>query len=221
MDKIIIIGGLGTAIVIGEAINHAKNNFGTKAEFIGLLNDAEETTIHGYPVLGTLDKAPELAREGYKFLFTIYKMGGQPERIKRFRDLNIPDESLYTFIHPLSFVSPSVKLSPGVVVMPNVSVSCGTEIGKCSLVMSNVSIGHDNTIHEHCFFTANSCLGSYLDIQEGVWVGMNSTIRGKQTIGKHAAIGIGSVVVKDIPENELWIGSPARFHKSVHDKITM
>jgi len=221
MDKVIIIGGSGAAIVIGEAINHAKEKFGLNAEFVGLLNDADVSEINGVPVLGKTADAANFIKEGYKFLFTIYKMGGQPDRIKLFRDLKIPDESMFTFVHPLSFVSPSVKLAPGVVVMPNASISCGTKIGKCCLIMSNVTIGHDNNIDEHCFFTASSCLGSYLEIEEGVWVGMNATIRGKQKIGKHSAIGIGSIVTKDVPENELWIGSPAKFHKSVNDKITM
>lgn len=221
MDKVIIVGGSGAAIVIGEAINQAKEKFGLDVEFVGLLNDADVPEIDGVPVLGKTADAVKFIDEGYKFLFTIYKMGGQPERIKLFRDLNIPNQSMFTFVHPLAFVSPSVKLAPGVVVMPNASISQGTEIGKCCLIMSNVTIGHDNTIGEHCFFTASSCLGSYLDIEEGVWVGMNTTIRGKQKIGKHSAIGIGSIVTKDIPENELWIGSPAKFHKFVNEKITM
>lgn len=221
MDKVIIIGGSGASIVIGEAINHAKNKFNLEAEFVGLLNDAEDEEIRGFPVLGKLSDISKFVTQGYKFLFTIYKMGGQPERIELFRSLNIPEENLFTFVHPLAFVSPSVHLSPGCVVMPNASISSGTKLGHCSLVMSNTSIGHDNDIKEHCFFTANSCLGSYLSIGIGVWVGMNATLRGKQTIGNYSAIGIGSVLVKDVPENQLWLGNPAKFHKNVSEKITM
>ena len=149
MDKVVIIGGSGAAIVIGEAINHANEKFGLNAKFVGLLNDAPEKEVRGYPVLGKLDDALKFVGKGYKFLFTIYKMGGQPERIKRFRNLNIPKENMFTFVHPLSFVSPSVVLSPGVVIMPNVSISSGTSIGMCTLIMSNCSIGHDNEIEEH------------------------------------------------------------------------
>lgn len=221
MDKIIIIGGSGASIVIGEAINHAKNMYGTKAEFVGLLNDADLKEINGYPVLGTLNDIDKFIAEGYKFLFTIYKMGGQQQRIAKFESLNIPKDQLFTFVHPQSFVSPSVKLSPGVVIMPNVSISAGTSIGTCSLVMSNCTIGHDNNIEKHCFFTVNSCIGSYITMGKGVWIGMNATIRGKQNIGNYSAIGIGSVVVQDIPKGELWLGVPAKFHKSVYDKINM
>jgi sugar O-acyltransferase (sialic acid O-acetyltransferase NeuD family) len=220
MDKVIIIGGSGAAIVIGEAINDAKEKFNAKAEFIGLLNDADDE-IRGYPVLGKLKDVKKFIDKGYKFLFTIYKMGGQPERIKLFKSLNIPPENLFTFIHPLAFVSPSVSLDSGCVVMPNASISAGTKIGVCSLIMSNTSIGHDNKINDHCFFTANSCVGSHVNIGTGVWVGMNATIRGKQKIGNYAAIGIGSILVKDVPDSELWLGSPAKFHKKVSEEITM
>lgn len=34
-------------------------------------------------------------------------------------------------------------------------------------------------------------------------------------IGKGAVIGAGSVVTKNIPENEIWAGNPAKFIKKV------
>jgi acetyltransferase-like isoleucine patch superfamily enzyme len=34
---------------------------------------------------------------------------------------------------------------------------------------------------------------------------------GGVTIGENAMIGAGSLVTKDIPDNELWYGSPAKF----------
>ena len=48
-----------------------------------------------------------------------------------------------------------------------------------------------------------------------VHVGKNATIfsnvivRDQTTIGSSAVIGMGSVVTKNVPEGELWIGSPA------------
>lgn len=41
----------------------------------------------------------------------------------------------------------------------------------------------------------------------------NVTILPHVKIGKHAVIGAGSVVTKDVPENEVWVGNPARFLK--------
>jgi len=47
-------------------------------------------------------------------------------------------------------------------------------------------------------------------IKRGASLGANATILGGITIGEHALIGAGSVVTKDVPAGETWIGNPAR-----------
>jgi len=47
-------------------------------------------------------------------------------------------------------------------------------------------------------------------IKEGAFIGMNSIILKGVTIGKHSIVGAGSVVTKDIPDNEIWAGNPAK-----------
>lgn len=52
-------------------------------------------------------------------------------------------------------------------------------------------------------------------IGKNVWIGSNSTILPGVSIGDNAVIGAGSVVTKDIPENMIAVGSPARVIKSI------
>lgn len=54
-----------------------------------------------------------------------------------------------------------------------------------------------------------------IHICEGVWIGSFAIILGGVTIGKHAVIGAGAVVTKDVPEYEVWCGVPARFIKKI------
>lgn len=42
-------------------------------------------------------------------------------------------------------------------------------------------------------------------------IGANATILCGVTIGEGALIGAGSVVTKDVPANEVWVGNPAKF----------
>jgi len=44
-----------------------------------------------------------------------------------------------------------------------------------------------------------------------VHIGLNATTRENTTIGKNATLGMGSVLTKDIGENEIWVGNPAKF----------
>ena len=59
-----------------------------------------------------------------------------------------------------------------------------------------------------------------IHIGNNVWIGSNSTVLAGVTIGDNAVIGAGSVVTKDIPENMIAVGSPARVIKSIFDCVT-
>jgi len=53
-------------------------------------------------------------------------------------------------------------------------------------------------------------------IENNVWVGMNCIILKGVHIGKNAVIAAGSVVTKDVQENSLYGGNPARFIKEIY-----
>lgn len=220
--KVLIAGGSGAAMVIGQSIIDAKLRGYYEYEFHGFINDRNEVkSINGYPIKGGFSDIPKFKKEGYCFISAIHKIGGQELRAALFDRYKLDDEDFATFIHPLAYVAPDVNINRGVAILANSSISPGTTIGAMTLVMNNVSIGHDNKIGENCFITANSCLGSYLSIGKGVWIGLNATVLGKLSIGDYSAVGAGSVITKSIADNELWIGNPGRFHKSVSDKINM
>jgi len=52
-------------------------------------------------------------------------------------------------------------------------------------------------------------------IKDNVWVGMNCLIMKGTTIGENSIIAAGSLVVKDIPDNCLYGGHPARLIKTL------
>ena len=52
-------------------------------------------------------------------------------------------------------------------------------------------------------------------IKQGAWIGGHCIILKGVTIGEKAVVGAGSVVTKDIPDNEVWGGNPAHFLKKL------
>lgn len=54
-----------------------------------------------------------------------------------------------------------------------------------------------------------------IKIGRNAFIGANSIILKGVVIGKNAIVGAGSVVSKDIPDDEIWAGNPARFIKKV------
>lgn len=57
-----------------------------------------------------------------------------------------------------------------------------------------------------------------ITIEDGVWIGANSTVCGGVTIGKNSIIGAGSVVNKNIPSNVIAVGNPCRVLRKITEK---
>ena len=93
----------------------------------------------------------------------------------------------------------------------NVTVKCGVFIWDGITVEDDVHIGPNVTFtndlyprSKHKFELARTIL------KKGSSIGANATIIAGITIGESALIGAGSVVTKNVPNNELWMGNPAR-----------
>ena len=52
-------------------------------------------------------------------------------------------------------------------------------------------------------------------IDDGAFVGTRSIILKGVRIGKNAVVGAGSVVICDVPDNQVWSGNPAKFVKNI------
>ena len=215
--KVLILGGLGNGSVIANALIHAANLGFTEYSFEGFLNDRTQVgdLIESHPVLGRISDISKFIEKDYYFINTILRIDGQKERLSMFENLKIPDNRLATFIHPMAYVAPNVILSPGTVIMPQVSVSSGTKFGKSCIVMVGATVGHDNNIGDYTHIAAQACVGAYIKIGIGVHVGLNATIRENLTIGKFSTIGMGSVLTKDVGEEEIWVGNPAKYLRKI------
>lgn len=211
--KVAILGGLGNGAVVAAAIEHARRMGATDLEVAGFLNDRTPVgeKIDMFPVIGKVEDAKRLLDEGYWFINTILRIDGNRERIAMFEALNIPDDRLATFVHPMAYVAPSVQLGAGCIIMPQVAMSPGSKLGKGCIMMVGATMGHDNIVGDFCHIAAQACVGSYLRIGKGVHIGFNATIRENLTIGDNATLGQGAVLLKNMGGNEIWVGNPAKF----------
>ena len=102
-----------------------------------------------------------------------------------------------------------------------VDIGKGVEIGDNCIIQAFVSIppgwkiGNDVFIGPHaCFANDRVPKGDWKiqggEVKDGAWIGMNASIGAGLTIGENAGVGMGSVVLKDIPDGEVWVGNPAR-----------
>lgn len=60
--------------------------------------------------------------------------------------------------------------------------------------------------------------GGFPVIGDNVYIASNSTVIGNVRIGNNVIVGAGSVVTKDIPDNSVVVGNPARVLRQISDK---
>lgn len=99
-----------------------------------------------------------------------------------------------------------------VVIGNNVTLKCGVYIWDGIYIEDDVFVGPSvafmNNKYPRSKKYPQKHIGAY--VEKGVSFGANSTIMGEIRIGRYALIGAGSVVTKNVPNNTLWMGNPAR-----------
>ena len=95
----------------------------------------------------------------------------------------------------------------------NVTIKSGVQLWDGVTIEDNVFIGPNVTFTNDLYPRSKQHPKEYEKtlLKEGCSVGANSTIVCGITIGENAMVGAGSVVTKDIPSRELWMGVPAKF----------
>lgn len=98
----------------------------------------------------------------------------------------------------------------------NVTIKNGVYLWDGIIIEDDVQIGPNVTFTNDKYPRAKQPFELQRTIiKKNASIGAASTILGGVTIGENAMIGAGSLVTKDVPANELWVGTPARFIRKI------
>lgn len=84
-----------------------------------------------------------------------------------------------------------------------------TIIGKGTFIGPMCNIGHNVVVGKNCIISTGSLVCGYVEIGDNVRINPCSVIRNRVKIGAGALVGIGSLVMRDVPENTVVVGRPA------------
>lgn len=124
-------------------------------------------------------------------------------------------------IHKSSYIDKTCVIGKGIQVMAGVNVNCFTKIGDYTILNTSSTIDHECSIGSGVHIMGSSYIGGRVIIEDNVTIGSNATIFPDIKIGKGAFIGAGAVVRKNIKQNQIMVGNPAKYLKKNKLKIKL
>lgn len=186
----------------------------------------ENAILAGWKILGYFDakksakdpyQIPYLGVENYELVkedligVVGFPAVGNNEIRKKIVEFLANNEMTETvIISEESLVSVNSNIEMSTFVSSRVVINCFTNVGKGCIINTGSIIEHECEIGAYSHIAPGAVLAGGVKVGSSSFIGANSTVREGVKIGVNVIVGAGSTVLMDIPDNETWVGSPAK-----------
>ena len=206
LKKLVIIGagGLGREVAwLVDDIN--KENLSW--DFIGFLDDGKiGDTVEGYLIIGKVDDIFAINPAP----LVVIAIADAMIRANIYERLISKGMEFATLIHPSVLMSHHVSIEKGTVICAGSVITTNVKVGKSCIINPGCFVGHDTVLGDFVSLMPGVNVAGEVIVGKGTFLGLNSTVINRINVGVGSTIGAGAAVVKDIPDNVVAVGVPAR-----------
>lgn len=203
MKKLIVVGGGGFA----KEVIWLAHDCGYHV--YGVLDD--DIQMHGkfildVPVLGCVSNWSSYL--DCEFIVAIGSPRTRKLVVDKMNALGTPEFA--TLIHPSVIKSNKVTFDRGCMVCAGMVFTVEITVGKHCIFNINGTVGHETNVGNYVTIAPIVAISGNVNLQDCVEVGTGASIRQGITLSKGAMLGMGGVLTKNIPENFIYAGNPAK-----------
>ncbi len=137
-------------------------------------------------------------------------IGDNKMRAKVFNKLNLNKINTPYISHPSAVISPLAILQEASIVMPGAIINAVSNIGKGAICNTSSIVEHECTVGDFSHVAPGAVLAGGVSIGNYSLVGANSVIKQGVKIGNRVTIGAGAVILKNVPDDSIVYGNPAK-----------
>lgn len=166
------------------------------------------TSVDGLPVLGGPDVL--LAHDDWSAVLCPGTGAGRAALAGRLAAMGVEDSRYATVVHPAAVVPVSCSVGLGSIVLAGTVLTASVQVGRHVVVMPGCVLTHDDVLEDFTTLGARVALAGAVTVEEGAYLGTGSLVREHLHVGRWSLVGMGSVVLQDVPAHQVWVGAPAR-----------
>jgi sugar O-acyltransferase (sialic acid O-acetyltransferase NeuD family) len=207
LPRLVLVGAGGLGREVAEVVR-AINRVRPTWDLIGFLDDAatRPDSIDGLPVIGDTG---EVASIDAQVLLCVASPRNPLGRQRLAERLRLTPDRFATVIHPAADLPQSAVVGPGTMLFAGVVATSGVTVGAHVVAMPGVVLTHDDVVGDFVTLAAGVLVAGGVRIEVGAYLGAGSRLREHVQVGAGACVGMGAVVLGDVPPGEVWVGVPA------------
>lgn len=205
MKKIALFGYSGHAYVVADAVKLSED------ELIGYY-EKEEAQLNPYGItyLGYEQDKEALSPLQAREVYAVVGVGENNIRQKIINFLKTQGVACTSVIHPSAIVSGTATIGEGSFAAAGAKVNPMASVGAGVILNTGCIVEHDCRVGDFAHIAPGAVLAGSVTVGKGSFIGANAVVKQGVSIGSNVVVGAGSVVLTDIPDNQTWVGNPAK-----------